>query len=403
MFDLIREILQTLRSNRLRTSLTGFAIVWGIFMLIVLLGISRGVYNSFNYHAMNNGARLSIYNGYTSIPYKGLKENRFINMRSSDMEAITRDNPQYIDCASADMSLSGNISTQRDFISGGATGVFPQHAKNAKIDMAFGRFINERDMQERRKVIVISHSDAEILFPGALHAVGSHVKFMDMAFTVIGVHNENYSRSFIPFSTAQMLKNNDGKISSITLSTKGLENVEQAEELEDGVRQTLGRRHMFDANDQSAIWIWNQFIQQKTMLGGLGILNIAIWIIGIFTLLTGIVGVSNIMFVSVRERTHEIGIRRAIGARPRSILLQIILESVSITAIFGYIGVFLGICLTEVLSMLFANSDFMKDPTVDINIAVSVTVVLIVSGCLAGIFPAMKALKVKPVEALRTE
>lgn len=403
MFDLVREIMQTLRSNRLRTALTGFAIVWGVFMLIVLLGVSRGVYNSFNYHAMNNGARLSIYNGYTSMPYNGLKENRYINMRSNDIEAITRDNSQYIDCASADMSLSGNISTQRDFISGGVTGVFPQHAKNSKIDMAFGRFINERDMQEHRKVMVISLSDAVILFPEASQAVGKHVKFMNMAFTITGVHDENYSRSFIPFTTAQMIKNNDGKVSSITLSTKGLENVEQAEDLEAGVRQTLGRRHMFDVNDPSAVWIWNQFIQQKTMLGGLSILNIAIWIIGILTLLTGIVGVSNIMFVSVRERTHEIGIRRAIGARPNSILLQIILESVSIMAIFGYIGVFLGICLTEVLSMLFANSDFMKDPTVDINIAVSVTVVLIVSGCLAGIFPAMKALKVKPVEALRTE
>ena len=179
--------------------------------------------------------------------------------------------------------------------------------------------------------------------------------------------------------------------------------MEQGEAAEQSVRDVLSKQHDFANDDNSAVWIWNRFTQHMQMSTGLGILNYAIWIIGIFTMLSGIIGVSNIMFVSVKERTHEIGIRRAIGARPRSILGQIIMESVFITGFFGYIGVVLGIGVTELLNHLFADSKFLKDPTVTVAIALQVTVVLIIAGSLAGLFPALKALKVKPVEALRTE
>lgn len=404
MLDLIREILQTLRNNKLRTALTGIAVAWGIFLLIILLGVSRGVYNSFSDHAMSNGSRIDIYNGYTSLPYKGLKENRFINIRKSDIDAIVRENPEYINGTSARVYISGTISTPKNYITGGFNGVYPEYARDNNFTITNGRFINDKDMQERRKVMVISRSNAELLFDSAEDAVGKNVKCCDLAFTIVGVYDrQGWISSHVPFNTALQLNGGNDKVYSISLSTTNFESVEQAQELESGIRQTMSRRHNFAPKDRSAIWIWNQFVQQMTMLDGLGILDISIWIIGILTMLSGIVGVSNIMFVSVRERTHEIGIRRAIGAKPRNILTQIICESISITALFGYVGIFFGICVTELLSVVFSDAEFIKDPTVSISIALSVTVVLVVAGCLAGIFPALKALKIKPVEALRTE
>lgn len=183
----------------------------------------------------------------------------------------------------------------------------------------------------------------------------------------------------------------------------GMKTAEQGERVENDIKSTMSIQHDFAPDDGSAIWLWNRFTQHLQMTDGLDILNMAVWIIGIFTMLSGIIGVSNIMFVSVKERTHEIGVRRAIGAKPRAILSQIIMESVFITALFGYIGVVAGIGVTELLNHIFADSDFLKNPTVTVAIALQITVVLIIAGSLAGLFPALKALKVKPVEALRTE
>lgn len=406
MLDLAREIMQTLRNNKLRTSLTGFAVAWGIFMLIILLGMSNGVLNSFNEHVEANGdAAIEIYNGYTSRPYKGLKENRFIHMRESDMAIVKKENAKHVAAVSSRIGVdTATISTTRDYITGGFTGVFPNYASTSGLTITNGRFINDKDMEERRKVMVLTQKNAELLFEDAEKAVGSHVNSMGLTFTVIGIYDrQGWTSSFIPFTTAEALVNNGGRINSMTISTKGLTSIEQGEQLEKDIRTTLSRLHTFDSDDQSALWIWNQYVNQMTSGQALNILNIAIWIIGLFTMLSGIVGVSNIMFVSVRERTHEIGIRRAIGAKPRNILTQIILESVSITALFGYIGIFFGICVTELLAKAFAGTDFVNNPTIDITIALEVTGVLVVSGALAGIFPALKALKVKPVEALRTE
>lgn len=406
MLDLAREIMQTLRNNKLRTSLTGFAVAWGIFMLIILLGMSNGVLNSFNEHVAENGdAAIEIYNGYTSRPYKGLKENRFIRMRESDMAIVKKENAKHVAAVSSRIGVdTATISTTHDYITGGFTGVFPNYASTSGLTITNGRFINDKDMEEQRKVMVLTQKNAELLFEDAEKAVGSHVNSMGLTFTVIGIYDrQGWTSSFIPFTTVEALVNNGGRINSMTISTKGLTSIEQGEQLEKDVRTTLSRLHTFDPDDQSALWIWNQYVNQMTSGQALNILNIAIWIIGLFTMLSGIVGVSNIMFVSVRERTHEIGIRRAIGAKPRNILTQIILESVSITALFGYIGIFLGICVTELLAKVFAGTDFVNNPTIDIAIALEVTGVLIFSGALAGIFPALKALKVKPVEALRTE
>lgn len=406
MIDLINEILQTLRNNKLRTSLTGFAVAWGIFMLIVLLGMSRGVFNSFNSHASEQGNnQITIWGGNTSKAFKGYKENRRIRLRENDMETLESEYPSRIATATSMVSIdTAEISTPRDYVTGGITGVYPMVARSRGIKIIYGRFINQRDLDERRKVLVISKDNAEVLFNDASKAVGSTVKCMNLAFSIAGVYDDGgRSESYAPFSTVENLAGNTGYVGNIRLEVQGLENIADGEALENEVRATLGRVHQFDPEDQSAVWIWNQFVQFLTMGGALNILNIAIWVIGLFTMLSGIIGVSNIMFVSVRERTHEIGIRRAIGAKPHNILIQIIFESVAITALFGYIGILLGIGATEIIDSMFGNSDFLKNPTVDIRLAIYVNIVLIIAGALAGLFPALRALKIKPVEALRDE
>ena len=406
MFDLISEILQTLRNNRLRTALTGFSVAWGIFMLIVLLGMSRGVFNSFNEHIGGQGANsITVWGGSTSKPYQGYQEGRRISLRTSDIPAVSSENAAKVETVTSVKNGNASvISTSWDYITNGYEGVYPNMLERSGFKMVSGRFINEMDMQQQRKVMVLEKRNADVLFPDSTKIIGGKVKCNDLSFTVIGVFSSDFDRtSYIPFTTAMMMAGNDGKIGQLEVDLRNITTMEEGEAVEKDVRRTLAQLHEFDPDDNSAVWIWNRFTQHLQMGTGLRILDLAIWIIGIFTMLSGIVGVSNIMFVSVRERTHEIGIRRAIGAKPRNILTQIMAESVAITAIFGYIGIFFGILVTELLNFAFRDFDGIKDPTVDIAIAIQVTFVLILAGALAGLFPAMKALKVKPVEALRTE
>ncbi len=207
----------------------------------------------------------------------------------------------------------------------------------------------------------------------------------------------------MPYTTAWALSGYNDNINTIIVETKGLKTQEDADNLDNSIRATLGKANRHNADDQGAVWLWNRFSSYLSALEAQNILNITMWVIGLLTLITGIVGVSNIMFVSVRERTHEIGIRRAIGAKPRNILTQVIVESVVLTSVFGYVGIILGTIGTEILSEYFADTEFIRNPTVDLSLAIEVMLVLIISGAMAGIFPALRALKIRPVEALRTE
>lgn len=406
MIDLLLEISQTLRNNKLRTALTGFAVAWGIFMLIVLLGMSHGIVNSFEEGRMGQGANsLNIWAGKAGKAYNGLKEGRTIELKETDMGAISQENRDKVSKVTSQISGKASvISSPFDYVSTGYNGVYPDELENRGQKITEGRFINNIDMERCRKVIVLTRKNADVLFPEAGTAVGSKVTVAGLTFTVIGIYDPEFGENtYIPFTTAAMLASNDGKVSQITVNIKDINTLEEGEEVEREVRNTLSRTHDFSSDDISAVIIWNKFTQHIKMSGATSILGVVVWLIGLFTMLSGIIGVSNIMFVSVRERTHEIGIRRAIGAKPRNILVQILTESVAITAIFGYIGIFFGILVTEGIDMLFAGSEFVKDPTVDISLTLQVTVVLIVAGAMAGLFPALKALKVKPVEALRDE
>lgn len=406
MFDLIREIGQTMRNNRLRTVLTGVAVAWGIFMLIILLGIAQAQRDSF---AKNMGSQLSnqivFWGGRTSKPYKGYKDGRSIDLHNSDIDVISSEHPDIVsEVAPLASNGEATISSTKDYISGGFSAVGPSIQQKEGLTMTHGRFINARDEEQKRKVMVLRDENARVLFGDESRAVGKTVESMGLTWTVIGIYTHDWNRdSYVPYATYKSLTGNKLEVYQLNVTVEGLKTKQDGKDAEQALRGTLARVHEFDATDRSALWSWNQFSQYLEAQAGMGYLNITFWVIGILTLLTGIVGVSNIMFVSVRERTHEIGIRRAIGARPRQILTQILAESVAITTLFGYGGVVAGLLVLELVHRGLGETDFFGDPTISVGTAFQVLTALILAGVFAGLFPALRALKVKPVEALRDE
>ncbi len=405
MLDLFREIAQSMRNNRLRTALTGVAVAWGIFMLILLLGAARGLINAQNdsfTRQMSN--TITFYNGRTGIPFKGYPENRLINFRESDIRPIRKEISSV-----SNVEVTGSvdtvvITTMKGAISRGFNAVYPRTAIDQRLKIVAGRFINDRDIAECRRSMVIYRGYADEHFGSPWKAVGQTVKCWKLAWTIVGVYDNPWrTDTYAPYTTYKAVTGFNDQAYRLTVTLDGLRTEEDATMAEDSVRAQLAELHEFHPDDRRAVWVWNRFKDYLSQNRAMMMLNLAVWVIGIFTLLSGIVGVSNIMFVSVRERTHEIGIRRAIGAKPRSILVQILAESVAITAMFGYIGVFLGMVSLQILDYFVGETEAFVNPTVDISIALQVTVALIIAGAIAGLFPALKAIKVKPVEALRDE
>ena len=405
MFDLIREISQTISNNKLRTALTGLAVAWGIFMLIVLLGAARGVVNSFQDQAATSSVNsIRLWSGTTSMPYKGYKDGRWVRMHQKDMDAIEDEVPAAKEVAIATTVSGHNIVGPKDYVSASLDAVYPDEARSQRITDIKGRFINQKDISDLRRTIVLHRDNARLLFGDPDKALGKEVQVAKLSWKVVGVYSHRWRRStFIPYTTYKAISGADGYVDEMTVRVDGIASEAEADATESQIRSVLARRHEFDPADPNAVWVWNQFANYLKQSQGMVYLNLAVWVIGVLTLLTGIVGVSNIMFVSVRERIHEIGIRRAIGAKPKNIIMQILAESVAITALFGYIGLVAGMAVLQVLDAFLGDSQGFKNPTVDISIAVQVTIALIVAGAIAGLFPAIKATKVKPVEALRDE
>ena len=419
MFDIWQEIYSTIKRNKLRTVLTGFAVAWGIFMLIVLLGAGNGLIHAFekssSERAMNS---MKIFQGWTTKPFDGLKEGRNIRFDNKDMEITTHQFTDHIVSAGATLRQSNVVlSFGPEYVSLTLNGIYPNYTEVEAIKSAKGRFINDIDLRERRKVIVIHTKTAEILFgKSGKEPIGQFVNAGGVVYRVVGLYadqgDRNVSDAYIPFSTLQAIYNKGDKLNNMVFTTKGLDTVEKNEAFELQYRKALSHNHRFDPTDKSAIWIWNRFTQYLQQQTGMEILRTSIWIIGIFTLLSGIVGVSNIMLITVKERTREFGIRKALGAKPSSILWLIIIESVTITTLFGYIGMVAGIATTEWMNAsfgaqtmdagLFSKTVFLN-PTVDISIAIKATLTLIIAGTLAGLYPARKAVSISPIEALRAD
>lgn len=416
MTELIQEIYGTIMRNKLRTLLTGFSVAWGIFMLIVLLGAGNGLIHAFENQSegmiMNS---MKIYPGVTSQPYKGMKEGRNIYLTESDRYLTDTSFPHHIIQTGATVSKGDVTLTHgKEALSIELNGVYPNYPSLEAIKIKEGRFINKRDMEERRKVIILHEKTVQNLFPHTT-PIGKYLNAQGVSYQVVGIYTDLNSFSpsaLIPFTTLQTIYQKGDSIDNLTFTTKGLKTESLNEQFEADFRRTLGLKKQFSPQDEGAIWIWNRFTQYLQQQEATQILHTAIWIIGIFTLLSGIVGVSNIMLITVRERTHEFGIRKALGAKPISILWLIISESVAITTFFGYIGMVAGIGVTEYMNKIAGKQTmdmgvfsmtFFENPTVDLSIATEATFTLVVAGTLAGVFPARKAVKIRPIEALRAD
>lgn len=416
MIDFIQEIYGTIRRNKLRTALTGFAVAWGIFMLIVLLGAGNGLLNAFEQQSGNMAMNsFQIWPGRTSMPYQGLKEGRNIKLTEKELE-LTREMKEHVIHASAIVEQGGVIlNYKQDHLSLELTGVMPDYPETNGLQLKEGRFINELDMKEKRKVIVLHEKTTEMLFGDEKsQAIGKHVNASGIAYQVVGIYTtpmEDFSpTAYLPYTTLQLIYNKGDGVGSLVFLTKDINDLPGSEAFEKEYRTALSQVKQFDAEDRSAIWVWNRFSQYLQQQTASDILRTAIWVIGIFTLLSGIVGVSNIMLITVKERTHEFGIRKALGAKPFSILTLIIAESITITTLFGYIGMIAGIAVTEYMNVVageqvmdigVVSATVFVNPTVDLHIAIQATLTLIVAGTLAGFFPARKAVMIRPIEALR--
>lgn len=402
--DLLREIAQTIRMNKVRTFLTGIAVSWGVFMLIVLLAMARAVTDDFEENmASERNARIRIYSGMTSVPFKGNREGRSVRLTEEDLKLIPEKNKSHVKEVYSYLSGGGTITSNHARISQQYEGVFPSVRTDQRIDeITAGRFINDRDIKEKAKVMVLPQYYAEQLFPpDGKDALGSRVECQGLSFKIIGVFDSKWNRTpYIPFTTARMIAKDKEDLGTLTATLKDMHTERDGTEAEEGIRNTLSAAHNFDPKDENAVYISNYFLNSLRGAKATAILNLSVWILGILTLLTGIVGISNIMFVTVKERTHEIGIRRAIGAKPHQILIQIIAESIGITVIFGYLGIVFGMAATQIVAHFVTE---LSGATVDVKIAAEVLVTLVICGALAGIFPALRALKIKPVEALRDE
>lgn len=419
MRDIIVEIWSTVRRNKLRTALTGFAVAWGIFMLIFLLGAGNGLINAMllqNSKFLDNSMIVS--GGMTTKAYNGLKEGRAIELNDRDMAVTDNSFSANVDETGGSVSQSGlTFSSGANYVGGTLEGVYPNEIEINKKEMLYGRFINHIDIEQKRKVLVLSEDDAKELMPhGTERIIGQYVDVDSLAFRVVGVYKADRSgmntSAYTAFTTIRTIYNKGDEVGSIVFSFKGLDTQEANDAFETQYRARINGNHSAAPDDEGSVWIWNRFTQNLQMNTGMNMIRTALWIVGLFTLLSGIVGVSNIMLITVKERTREFGIRKAIGARPSSILRLIIIESIVITTFFGYIGMVIGVAANEYMNatigQMKVNSGLFEatmfyNPTVGIGVCIAATVVMIVAGTLAGLIPARKAARIRPIEALRAE
>lgn len=414
-FDSIREIFSTIGKNKLRTFLTSFAVAWGIFMLIILLaagnGLKNGVTSNFSRRAQNS---VTLWPGWTSMAYKGLPTNRQIKFDQKDYDLIRNKIPE-VEYVSVRLSQRVTLSYEKEYGSWDIDGVSQDASiiNNLKVANGNGRFLNKMDVDNRRKVIVLSPDMKKVLFKDKDPIDQYVIADNNIAYQVIGVYDnediyDNNPPGYIPFTTAQMLYNKGYGFRRIDFTVVGLPTKEANEKFVERLRQRMGTLHNFDPADRSALYVRNTAEDMLEAQSIFFIITAFIIVIGIASLLAGIVGVGNIMLITVKERTKEIGIRKAIGATPFSVLKLIIFESILITTVAGYIGIVIGVGITEGISTIMANApsdgpSIFKDPTVDLSTVIWATVVLIVAGIIAGLIPALKATKVSPIEAMRAE
>lgn len=406
-FDAWHEVFATVRRNKLRAALTAFSVAWGIFMLVILqaagAGLQKGVEYDFRDDALNS---IWIRGGRTSLPYKGHAPGRRVTFTNEDLEVVKRQVPG-IEYISGRYQMWGGFTVTYGSESANfdLRGTHPDHQYLEKTEVLTGRFMDDDDMRERRKVCVVGPPVIDQLFHGA-DPLGKRINVKGVTYTVIGTYTDQgdqneLNKIYIPISTAQLVYNGANTVHAI-MFTVGNASAADSKLMEQRAKDILYDRHDINPDDQRALRINNNLDRFQKLKDVFDWIRIFVWIVASGTVVAGIVGVSNIMFIAVRERTREIGVRKALGAAPWSIVALIMREAVAITAAAGYLGLVGGLGIVELVGRFMPDNDYVRNPEVDLSVAVIATVIIVLAGAAAGFFPARTAARVNPVTALRS-
>lgn len=404
--DTLQEIFATLSRNRLRSALTALSVAWGMLMLVVLLGAGRGLEKGAAYEFRDDAVNsLFVYTGKTSRPFAGRGPGRDVKLTNEDYSALARNFPS-IDHISGRFYLWGEFTVSYGGKHTGfdIRGTHPGHQYLEKTIIRDGRFLNDADIEQRRKVCVIGSKVASFLL-GNKPALGEYLNIRGLSYQIVGVFEDvggeaELKKIYVPITTAQLLYHEPGRIHQI-MFTIGEANLAESRRLAEQVTRFIASRHGVSAEDRQALRVQNNVEQFERVNSVFVWLKAFVWIVGIGTLLAGIVGVSNIMLISVKERTREIGIRKALGATPWSIISLVVGEAVLVTSVAGYLGLLLGIGLVELAARYLRDVPYLREPDVDLSVALLASALLVACGALAGFFPARHAAQISPTEALR--
>ena len=414
MFDLERwqEIFDTISKNKLRTFLTGLSVASGIFILVILLGIGQGMRNGIASEFEGDATNiLYIWTGVTSTEHKGLNPGRRIQLKNEDFNYTAEKHKDELEYRSSVYRIfSGLVTYKKESGSYRVEGVLPDYQFLENSSMVSGRFINYKDQQNFEKVAVIGHKVKTDLFRES-DPIGQYVQISNINFKVIGVFSDpggerEETRVFLPLSTAQKVFNGANNIGNLAFTLQKEESFEKAlaasTRFSAQLEQYLKERHTIAPEDNSAVHINNSLENAKRFYDLMDMIKFFFWGVGICTIIAGIVGVSNIMLIIVKERTREIGIRKALGAEPLSIVVMVLHESIFVTAIAGFAGLIFSLALLEFVGPLI-ETQYIANPSIDFSVAVTTVFILIFAGALAGFFPAWRAARIKPIVALRDE
>ncbi len=376
-------------------------------MLVLLLGTGQGMENGVKQEFQRDATNvIHVRPGQTSLPYKGLDQGRRLRFTNEDHRRVeqTIDEIEYI--TSRYYLWSGNINYKKEFGSYNIVAIHPEHRYLERSFPEKGRMINTKDLDEVRKVVNIGRVVDEELFKGE-SPLGKYLEINGVPFKIIGTFTDpkderQESRLYIPITTVQKVFGGNNQIHNLFFSVNDVDE-KRSNEIIDTLRKDLSKRHGFNPKDERAVFLRNNLERYLKLVTLFENIRIFVWIIGIGSIIAGIVGVSNIMLINVKERTKEIGVRKAIGATPASIVEMIITESILLTTVSGYLGLVIGVILLEIMAKVIKGVDYFSNPQVDLGAAFGAMVLLIVAGVLAGYFPARRAAAIKPVEALRDE
>ena len=415
MFSLERwqEIFETIGKNKLRTFLTGLSVASGIFILVILLGFGQGMQNGvaqeFEQDASN---RISVWTGVTTLGYKGLNPGRYIELTNEDYDFLIKKYEDDLEFKSSVYRIwSGVVTYKNESASYRIEGVYPDYQFIENASLVAGRFINYTDHNNYEKVVTLGNKVRNDLFKKDEDPIGKQIQISGINFKVVGVYTDpggerEETPIFLPLSTAQRVFNGGNKVRNLGFTLKKQKTFQQALEqsiqFSSEIQTFLKERHIVAPEDTSAVDVFNTLEEAKRYYDLMAMIKLFFWVVGIFTIIAGIVGVSNIMLIIVKERTKEIGIRKAIGAEPMAIVGMILHESIFVTSIAGFIGLIFSMALLEIIGPNI-EIDYIVNPSVNFNVAISTVFILIIAGTLAGFFPAWRASRIKPIEALREE